>query len=256
LRETARAEALVRKADRERIWQENVRIAGGLSTSEIGRTIKDNIAVALETFVSGPSAPQVLVAGENSRQDLKQGRVGKLAVSMKEGRFLEGKHRKWSIPFRNLRVAFYDVTLKLQPLLEGKLSIQFVGRAELNALDVAAPELNAVLAKQPGEVGRVRVEFMKREIRLRWLGRPNVQIDAEVRAVPDIYNSESDNLWLEIERIRIGYLRLPGSLVQWRLRSLLPLIRPDPAVGIVELGTINMEGNHLRVGTGEIVPGS
>jgi hypothetical protein len=74
--------------------------------------------------------------------------------------------------------------------------------------------------------------------------------------VPDVYNSESDNLWLHIERIGIGYLRLPGGLVQWRLRSLLPLIRPDPTVGIVELETINMEGNHLRVGKGETVPGS
>jgi hypothetical protein len=256
LKETARAEALVRKAGREKIWQENARLATGMSAGDIARRIEQGVTGALSTFVSGPSAPRVLVWGVNSGQDLKEGRVGKIAVSMKEGRFLGGKHRKWCIPFRNLRIAFYDVTLKLQSLLEGKLRIQFVGRVALNALDVAASGVNAVLARQRGEKGRVRVEFTKGEIRLRWLGRPNVQIDAEVRAVPDVYNSESDNLWLHIERIGIGYLRLPGGLVQWRLRSLLPLIRPDPTVGIVELETINMEGNHLRVGKGETVPGS
>jgi hypothetical protein len=198
----------------------------------------------------------VSVAAENSGQDLKEGRVGKITVSMKEGRFWGGKHRKWRIPFRNLRMTFHDVTLRLQPLLEGKLKIQFVGRVALNALDVAAPEVNAVLAKQGGELRRVRVEFTKGEMRLRWLGRPNVQIDAEVRTVPDVYNRESDNVWLQIRGIRIGYLELPGSLVQWRLRSLLPLIRPDPTVGIVKLGRVNIDSNHFRIGAEEMVPGS
>ena len=250
LKETARAEVLVRKAERERIWQENARLTTGMSAREIARRIEQGVTGALTAYVSGSSAPRVLVQGESSGQDLKQGRVGQIAISMKEGRFWGGKHRKWSIPFRNLRMTFYDVTLKLQPLLEGRLKIQFVGRVALNALNVAAPDVNAVLAKQPGEVGRVRVDFTKGEIRLRWLGTPRVEIDAEVRPVPDVYNRESDNLWLQIKRIGIGYLRLPGSLVQWRLRSLLPLIRSDPTVGIVKLGRIDVEGNHLRAGTG------
>jgi hypothetical protein len=182
---------------------------------------------------------------------LKQGRVRKITVSLKEGRFSGEKHRKWSIPFHDLRIAFEDVTLKLQPLLEGKLRIQFIGIAELKTLDVAGPELNAVLNKQSGELRRVRVEFAKGEIRLRWLGRPRLEVDAQLRPVADIDNEQSDNLWLQVKRLSVGYLTVPGSLVQWRLRSLLPLLKPDPTVGIVKLGTIYMEGNHLRAGTEE-----
>ncbi|MGA7981023.1 MAG: hypothetical protein WCA32_12475 [Chromatiaceae bacterium] len=141
------------------------------------------------------------------------------------------------------------MTLDVPALLDNRFDIQYVARAELRNLELFADAINAAVSRQSDPMGRVRLAFASDRLTLQWLGSPRVRIDTEVSTVTDDEKPKSENLWLQLRDIRIGFLNIPGSWAQWILRSHLPLIKASPKIGVLQLGRVEMKGGRCRIGT-------
>jgi 4-amino-4-deoxy-L-arabinose transferase-like glycosyltransferase len=229
------------------LWRKNLAGTGGMSPGELRLKVEQGIRKALGAYISAPTDPQISLQIGNSG-NLREGRIGMLRIAVPQGAAGDFRRRPLGVPFRNLHAELLDLTLDMAALFNNRLDIRYVGKVVLHSLELSPDAINGVLSGQPGTLRQLRVGFSGKDLSLRWLGTPEVRVDAEIETVTDRNHVESDNLSLQLHSIRIGLVTIPGSWLQWALEPRLPLIKASPRVGALRLGRAKVTGGQFHIG--------
>jgi len=183
-----------------------------------------------------------------SPEETRLGRFRKIRIKAANGRLGDFKHKAFGVPFQSLEVEISNLILDLTGLAAGEIIPLALEEIKVNTLELYEYVLNQTLAEEDDEIGKWRLVFSEQELHAQRLGRIPVQIQTSLKVAPDRQERESDNLWFSIQRVRIGWLTLPGWIAQPLLEDFNCLFKLSGFPVRVKLGTLKIRRNWLRLG--------
>lgn len=193
--------------------------------------------------------PDLTISIESwSPEETRLGRFRKIRIKAANGRLGDFKHKAFGVPFQSLEVEISNLILDLTGLAAGEIIPLALEEIKVNTLELYEPVLNQTLAEQDDEIGKWRLVFSDQELHAQRLGRIPVQIQTSLKVAPDRQERESDNLWFKIQRVRIGWLTLPGWIAQPLLEDFNCLFKLSGFPVRVKLGTLKIRRNWLHLG--------
>ena len=183
-----------------------------------------------------------------SPEETRLGRFRKIQIKAANGRLGDFKHKAFGVPFQSLEIEMSNLSLDLTGLAAGEILPLALEEIKLQKLELYEPALNQTLAEQNGETGKWRIIFSDQKLHAQRLGQIPVQVQTSLKVAPDREEQESDNLWFNLQRVRIGWLTLPGWLAQPMLEDFNCLFKLSGFPVRVKLGTLKIRQNWLRLG--------
>lgn len=214
---------------------------------EIKARLHSEINRLLSSYLK--DVPDLTISIESwSPEETQLGRFRKIRIKAANGRLGDFKHKAFGVPFQSLEVEISNLILDLTGLAAGEIIPLALEEIKVNTLELYEPVLNQTLAEQDDEIGKWRLVFSDQELHAQRLGRIPVQIQTSLKVAPDRQERESDNLWFKIQRVRIGWLTLPGWIAQPLLEDFNCLFKLSGFPVRVKLGTLKIRQNWLRLG--------
>jgi DUF2993 family protein len=181
---------------------------------------------------------------------LRQGRVDTIHVVAQNVEVGDFRRRGVAIPLDRLDATLHDVVLDFSKGASAETPPIYLQRATLAELVLDADAINRTLERRTDSLREARLQFEDGALGISWSGRPRIDAIFRLRSGPDPWKAESDNLWLDVTRVRLAGLRLPvARFLQVLLARVSPVVGPDALQARLTLGAVKIDGARLHMGT-------
>jgi len=221
-------------------------IVSTLSAQQIEKNLHMELDYLLSGYVRHAQAYSIEII-PYSNAESRIGRFKTVRILAQKGSVGDFKHNSLGVPFAKLDIEIKDLILDTDQLEIGKLVLYSIGSISVNELVLETSALNQALSQAKGELQALHVSCNSGKLTAQWRGLIPVQIVLTLQAISDPNQPISDNLRFQIHFLRVGWLMIPGWLIQPLVEDFNPLFKLAGFPGTVKLGQLYIQEGRLQI---------